>query len=122
MNKLRLMLATAVVLLVATTAIALAGQRTPAHAHGHARSDTGQGTHLRLGARHTTEQNALDTDNVQQGDQTTPDTAGSGSSDEAGAPEAPSADTEQGPPGEQSGGHQDPNGDVNHECGGNCQE
>ena len=123
MNKLRSMLAAVVVLFVATTAIALAGQRSPAHTHGQTnRSDSGQVAHTPLNARQSTEQHVLDTDNVQQGDQISPDTASSGVSEEVGAPEAPSADTEQGQSGEPSGGHQDPPGDVNHECSGNCQE
>lgn len=122
MNKLRFILAIAVVVLVATSAIALAGQRAPAHAQNHARTHMGQAAHPRPGARRTAEQHAVDTDNVQQGDQTTPDTANSRASEEANTPEAPSSDTEQGQAGEPSSGHQDPPGDVNHECGGNCQE
>jgi hypothetical protein len=147
-NKLRFVLTAVVVLLVATSAIALAGQRTPAHAQNHARSHSSRVAHDRLGARQgaeqnavdadnvqqgdqttpdtansrASEQNAVDADNVQQGDQTTPDTANSRASEEASAPEAPSSDTEQGQAGEPASGHQDPPGDANHECGGNCQE
>jgi cytoskeletal protein RodZ len=61
-----------------------------------------------------------DTDNIQFGDQTTPD-----------QPEQPAqeseaennADTKAGQPGEPGQGHEDPAGqEVNHECTGNCQE
>ena|SRR5712691_5532517 len=62
-----------------------------------------------------------DPDNVQSGDQTTPDQPGEQSSES----ESESADTEAGQQGEpaQGQGHEDPAGaDVNHECTGNCQE
>ncbi|MGZ4257005.1 MAG: hypothetical protein ACXVRE_04500 [Gaiellaceae bacterium] len=73
---------------------------------------------LRTPSRPSTE--SSDTDNVQSGDQTTPDSQGeqpSGSESESGS------DAESGQPGEPAQGHEDPAGqDVNHECTGNCQE
>jgi len=59
-----------------------------------------------------------DSDNLQQGDQGSSDSGQreSGSESESGA------DPEQGQPGEPAQGHEDPPGDVNHECTGDCQE
>ncbi len=55
-----------------------------------------------------------DTDNIQQGDQTGPDTpAGSDSSSAQEETETESSSDSDGP-----GGHQDPPGDVNHEFNG----
>ena len=131
MSRFRYMLVATVVLLMAMTAIALAGQRHTSSPRGPAPVPSAQ-AHAQTVARHRTarhtafadtEQNTTDTDNVQQGDQTSPDTPSSGASEESTTQEEQSADTEQGQPGEPSGGgHQDPPGDVNHECSGNCQE
>ena len=68
---------------------------------------------------------AADTDNVQQGDQTTPDTPGcstestesNGSAAEA-TQEPESSGEGQGTESDGPGGHQDPSGDVNHEFDG----
>ena len=65
-----------------------------------------------------------DTDSIQQGDQTSADTSPAKAvhAGEAGATET----NNDGEAGDQSsdgpGGHQDPAGDVNHECTGDCQE
>lgn len=66
-------------------------------------------------------QSAGDTDNVQSGDQTTPDQADEQSSESS---SESSGDNEAGQAGEPADGqgHQDPPGDVNHECTDNCQE
>jgi hypothetical protein len=58
-----------------------------------------------------------DPDNVQSGDQRTPDQPGEQSSESENA-----TDSETGQQGEPAQGHEDPPGDVNHECTGNCQE
>jgi hypothetical protein len=68
---------------------------------------------------------AVDTDNIQQGDQTTADapsdlTAASDPQGTSAKTDGPEVAGDQG--GDGSGGHQDPAGDVNHECTGNCQE
>lgn len=138
MRTFRYMLVVAAVVFIATAAIAFAGQRHAPAPPGHV---SAKAAHARshLAVRHdaairrasaASEQSAVDTDNVQQGDQTTPDTTGapqesssSGSSDEGGAGQEQTGDTEQGQPGEPAAGHEDPSGqDVNHECTGNCQE
>ncbi len=75
--------------------------------------------------------NGPDTDNIQSGDQSGPDTAVvsvQSSSSKAGSAEQPGEKQGEGSSSENSGGsdgpggHQDPPGNVNHECTGNCQE
>ena len=138
MRTFRSILVVAVVVFVATAAIAAAGQRHAPVSRGHVSANA---VHARsqTGVRHdvttrrasvAVEPSAVDTDTLQQGDQTTPDRtvasqerSSSGSSDESGAGQEQSGDKEQGQVGEPANGHQDPSGqDVNHECNGNCQE
>lgn len=140
MNRLRYIVITAAALLLATAALALAGQHRPA-------------THTRAAV---VEQTTPDTDNVQQGDQTTPDVSSTASvrthpkarhvfatvrrakthsknsasksattantADETNGEGEQTAESEQGQPGEPAVGHQDPAGNVNHECTGDCVE
>lgn len=61
------------------------------------------------------ENTADDPDNIQSGDQTGPDNAEESESESE-------SDNEQGQRGEPAGGYEDPPGDVNHECTGDCQE
>jgi hypothetical protein len=75
-----------------------------------------------------------DTDNIQSGDRSTPDTtataeAGSGSKTGGQGSESSSASEGSGSessgesgPSDGPGGHEDPPGNVNHECTGDCQE
>jgi hypothetical protein len=65
-----------------------------------------------------------DPDNVQSGDQTTPDQPAASSESESNSESESSSDnSEQGQPGEPAVGHQDPPGqNVDHQCDGNCQE
>jgi len=69
---------------------------------------------------------AADPDQVEQGDQTTPDTPAEQASENEtpGAAESESTtESEQGQPGEPAVGHEDPpSQDVQHECTGNCVE
>jgi hypothetical protein len=58
-----------------------------------------------------------DPDNVQSGDQSSPDQPGEQSSESDNG-----TDNEAGQQGEPAQGHEDPPGDVNHECTGDCQE
>ena len=78
------------------------------------------------------ESTSPDTDSVQQGDQTSPDTSPAralrasatrtvrASAAGSSAAESDGEGSEQSSDG--SGGHEDPPGDVNHECTGDCQE
>jgi hypothetical protein len=68
--------------------------------------------------RQARERTPGDPDNIQQGDQSSQD-SGQGESE---AEAESGADREQGQPGEPAQGHEDPPGDVNHECTGDCQE
>ena len=52
----------------------------------------------------------------------TPDSGKADSSNEQSGESESSTDSEQGQAGEPAQGHQDPPGDVNHECTGDCQE
>jgi hypothetical protein len=136
MRHIRYLPAAAAVAFAATAAIAFAGQHQAPAPRGHIQPDAARASARshdagRAGRSSDTEGSAVDTDNVQQGDQTTPDTpsvspasaAGTGS-EQSGSETEQDTDTEQGAPGEPAGGgHQDPPGqDVNHSCTGNCQE
>jgi hypothetical protein len=72
----------------------------------------------------TADGTTADTDNVQQGDQSAPDTkAEQAGEKEGGAESELGTEPEQGQPGEPAVGHEDPAGqDVNHECTGDCVE
>lgn len=59
-----------------------------------------------------------DPDNVQSGDQTSPDNPSGQTTGEGGS----NVESEQGQPGEPANGHQDANGNVDHQCNGNCVE
>lgn len=91
----------------------------PAHAAtGHI---TKQAAHHAARAHHHTRAAAErtgtnDADNIQAGDQTTPDT---GSAKTAGEGES-STDAEQGQPREPVDGHRDAGAKVNNDCTGNC--
>ena len=64
-----------------------------------------------------------DTDNIQSGDQTGPDTATTaGTSGESSGENSSESSGEGSGASDGPGGHQDPPGNVNHECTGNCQE
>jgi hypothetical protein len=68
-----------------------------------------------------------DTDNIQSGDQTGPDTAtasvqNSDSTSGSGENQGEGGSSENSGESDGPGGHQDPPGDVNHECTGDCQE
>jgi hypothetical protein len=65
-----------------------------------------------------------DPDNVQSGDQTTPDPSGtSGTASDTSGESESNVESEQGQPGEPANGHQDaPGQNVAHECTGNCVE
>ncbi|MDP9241905.1 MAG: hypothetical protein M3O84_01880 [Actinomycetota bacterium] len=72
--------------------------------------------------------NGPDTDNIQSGDQTGPDTvtasaqtSTSGSGEQSGENQGEGSSSENGQS-DGPGGHQDPPGNVNHECTGDCQE
>jgi hypothetical protein len=57
--------------------------------------------------------------NVQSGDQSAPDTSGSAPGENTGAGES-SVESEQGQPGEPANGHQDGGSNTANECTGNC--
>lgn len=61
-----------------------------------------------------------DPDNVQSGDQTSPDTPGTAGSETPSSESESSVDTEQGQPGEPANGHQDTGANAVNECTGNC--
>jgi hypothetical protein len=65
-----------------------------------------------------------DTDSVQQGDKTSPDISSARGvrASEAGSTETDNGGEGSGQNSDGPGGHQDPAGDVNHECAGDCQE
>lgn len=73
------------------------------------------------GAASTTGDHPGSTDpgNVQSGDQTTPDTTGAAPGESTGSGES-SVETEQGQPGEPANGHQDSGTGAGNECAGNC--
>jgi hypothetical protein len=71
-------------------------------------------------ARQGRENTPGDRDKIQQGDQSSSD-SGQGESESQSESES-GADHEQGRPGEPAQGHEDPPGDVNHECSGDCRE
>jgi hypothetical protein len=107
-------LATAGAVLALVLAMTLGGASASAAVHRHA-------VHH---ARHHVAKNTSDPagpanqDNVQSGDQTSPDnpasqTAGEGES---------SVESEHGQPGEPPNGHQDTGGNIDHQCDGNCVE
>lgn len=120
----RLALLVALVIAAATmlllTLSAAPGARAQAKTH-----------HVTHHARHAAKRHALrgarasdpvggtaDPDNVQSGDQSTPD-----KSSEASGENESSIESEQGQPREPANGHQDtPGADANHECTGNCVE
>lgn len=82
------------------------------HATHHAR-------HARHAARTTADPTgAPDGDNVQSGDQTTPDPTSAAAPGETSGES--SVETEQGQPGEPANGHQDPAGSAGSQCDGNC--
>jgi hypothetical protein len=72
----------------------------------------------------TADGTTADTDNVQQGDQSAPDTTAEQAGEKAsGAESELRTEPEQGQPGEPAVGHEDPAGqDVDHECAGDCVE
>lgn len=71
-------------------------------------------------SRPARENTAGDPDNIQQGDQSSADAPGS--ENESQSESESGVDPEQGQPGEPAQGHEDPPGDVNHQCAGDCQE
>jgi hypothetical protein len=73
--------------------------------------------HTRAAAEPT---GTTDADNIQAGDQTTPDTGSAKTAGEGESSTESSTDAEQGQPGEPVGGHQDAGGNVNNDCTGNC--
>ena len=110
-----LAIAAATLLLCALTAgsTGAAAQARPRHATHHATH------HARHHARVADPAGGTaDPDNVQSGDQSTPDTP----SETSGENES-NVESEQGQAGEPANGHQDaPGANVNHECTGNCVE
>ena len=109
MTRLRVLVVAALLLLTSTAAVALASARPAA---SHARTQAGSVMVTSKGAEST----APDTDNLQVGDQTTPDKPGSPMDTGGGEQNA----NEEGQAGDS--GHQDPAGNVNHQCGGDCVE
>jgi hypothetical protein len=65
-----------------------------------------------------------DTDNVQSGDQTSPDTSSSATEDTAtsGSEGQNTSESVDGSSQDGTTGHADPPGNVNYECTGNCQQ
>jgi hypothetical protein len=99
---------------------AQAASHSKRHAHHHA---------IRHHARHASgvasdPVTAADPDNVQSGDQTTPDAPGiSATSSETSGESESAVESEQGQPGEPVNGHEDaPGENIAHECTGNCVE
>ena len=127
MTYIRGILLTAVVLLIAAAAVAFASNRSSAtHV---ARPSAGAA----MVASTSGEPTSPDTDNLQVGDQTSPDSgaaamsrkaekASANASEQTPSDSEQSADSEQGQPGEPNSGHQDPPGNVDHSCTGNCVE
>jgi DMSO/TMAO reductase YedYZ molybdopterin-dependent catalytic subunit len=71
--------------------------------------------HAARATHHAAKASASDPDNVQSGDQTTPD-----SPQPLASESESSAEAEQGQPGEPAAGHQDAAGSVGSDCTGNC--
>jgi hypothetical protein len=88
-------------------------QAAPHHATHHATH------HARHHASTNDPTTTTDPDNVQSGDQTTPDAPGTTSSETSSESES-SVDSEQGQPGEPANGHQDTGANAVNECTGNC--
>jgi len=136
MRRIQSLLAAAAVAFAVTAAAAFAGQHQAPAPRGHtgpeaARASLRSSDASRASRASTREGAAVDTDNIQQGDQTTPDTPSASlasaegtASRQSGSDTEQDTDAEQDTPGEVAGGgHQDPPGqDATHNCTGNCQE
>jgi hypothetical protein len=102
-------LAAAAVLLIGGAASVFAGSPPPATQAPNASASQAE----------KVEPAGTDTDNLQQGDQTTPDVAGAGSAAEAAGESAKEATTETGTAADGPGGHADPAGqNVDHQFNG----
>ena len=123
MNRRRtvvLILTVAITIAITLAGVALASRDTqPKHKGTQPRSSSGVAS---KGKERPDASTATDPDNLQQGDQTTPDAGEQRDSESSGDNES-SLDSEPAQPGDPAVGHEDTAGqDLNHECTGDCAE